>query len=153
MKNLLTTLTTIIAFAILTSAFAGSAKLDVCHIPPGNPENYHTIRISENALDAHLAHGDLEDGCLENCDTFCDDEDACTQDVLSRIDECICQPIPGPAVSCDDGNVCTIDSCQSLNACTYNTTNQTGIACDDGDGATVNDRCTNGVCAGVLPNQ
>ncbi|MEM0519442.1 hypothetical protein [Aequorivita flava] len=29
----------------------------VCHIPPGNPENMHTIYISKNAVRAHLAHG------------------------------------------------------------------------------------------------
>ena len=39
-------------------ALAQDAKVDVCHIPPGNPENAHTITISENALAAHLEHGD-----------------------------------------------------------------------------------------------
>ncbi|MCG2420186.1 hypothetical protein K8089_14245 [Aequorivita sp. F47161] len=29
----------------------------VCHIPPGNPENMHTIHVSVNAVRAHLAHG------------------------------------------------------------------------------------------------
>jgi|SRR5918997_2669869 hypothetical protein len=33
-------------------------KVTICHIPPGNPDNAHTIRVSENAVDAHLAHGD-----------------------------------------------------------------------------------------------
>jgi len=40
-----------------------AARVDVCHIPPGNPENAHTITISENALDAHLAHGDNTGAC------------------------------------------------------------------------------------------
>jgi hypothetical protein len=39
-------------------ALAAGAKVDVCHIPPGNPENPHTITISENAVDTHLEHGD-----------------------------------------------------------------------------------------------
>ncbi|PHK99200.1 hypothetical protein CGL56_07005 [Neolewinella marina] len=34
-------------------------KIMILHIPPGNPENAHNICISFNALDAHLAHGDL----------------------------------------------------------------------------------------------
>ena len=38
-------------------------KVDVCHIPPGNPDNAHTITISENALSAHLDHGDLVGAC------------------------------------------------------------------------------------------
>jgi hypothetical protein len=32
-------------------------KVAVCHIPPGNPANAHTICISENGVPAHLAHG------------------------------------------------------------------------------------------------
>ena len=42
----------------IPGALAQEAKVDVCHIPPGNPENAHTITISENALAAHLEHGD-----------------------------------------------------------------------------------------------
>ena len=36
----------------------GNHKVVICHIPPGNPENGHSIKISMNALPAHLAHGD-----------------------------------------------------------------------------------------------
>ncbi len=32
-------------------------KVAVCHIPPGNPANAHSICISENGVPAHLAHG------------------------------------------------------------------------------------------------
>ncbi|MBL7951667.1 MAG: hypothetical protein JNM62_08100 [Flavobacteriales bacterium] len=32
-------------------------KVAICHVPPGNPANAHTICISENAVPAHLAHG------------------------------------------------------------------------------------------------
>jgi LPXTG-motif cell wall-anchored protein len=38
-------------------------KVVVCHIPPGNPGNAHTIVVSENALPAHMAHGDTEGPC------------------------------------------------------------------------------------------
>ena len=40
-----------------------SASVDVCHIPPDNPDNAHTISISESALEDHLAHGDTEGAC------------------------------------------------------------------------------------------
>lgn len=38
----------------------------ICHIPPGNPSNAHTITISINALPAHLAHGDYIGACNGN---------------------------------------------------------------------------------------
>lgn len=41
------------------------AKVTICHIPPGNPGNAHTISVSRNALPAHLAHGDSEGPCPE----------------------------------------------------------------------------------------
>ena len=39
-------------------------KQAVCHIPPGNPDNAHTICISVNAVDKHLdLHGDHLGAC------------------------------------------------------------------------------------------
>ena len=35
----------------------------ICHIPPGNPGNEHTIFVGAPALPAHLAHGDLAAAC------------------------------------------------------------------------------------------
>lgn len=43
-------------------------KIEICHVPPGNPDNAHTIHISVNAMRAHLAHGDYMDECTENGD-------------------------------------------------------------------------------------
>ena len=117
--RLLTTtivLTLLLALASLP-AFAGN-KVDVCHLPPGNPDNWHTISVSENALNAHLGHGDLEGSCAENCETLCDDDDACTQDIESDFELCICKAEPRPAVDCDDSNPCTLDACTSEFGCT-----------------------------------
>jgi hypothetical protein len=41
-------------------------KVLICHIPPGNPENAHTLSVSVNAVPAHLAHGDTEGPCPED---------------------------------------------------------------------------------------
>jgi hypothetical protein len=41
-------------------------KVVVCHVPPGNPENPHTIEVGESAVPAHLAHGDTEGACAED---------------------------------------------------------------------------------------
>jgi hypothetical protein len=42
---------------------ASQGKVDICHIPPGNPANAHTINVSVNAVPAHLAHGDTLGAC------------------------------------------------------------------------------------------
>lgn len=54
--------------AALAINAASGEKIAVCHIPPGNPDNAHTIVISINALHAHLAHGDSIGGCSEQGD-------------------------------------------------------------------------------------
>lgn len=40
-------------------------KVTICHIPPGNTGNPHTLVISRAALQAHLAHGDQLGFCDE----------------------------------------------------------------------------------------
>jgi hypothetical protein len=38
-------------------------KVQICHIPPGNPENAHEIYVGEPSVEAHLAHGDKLGTC------------------------------------------------------------------------------------------
>ena len=40
-----------------------SSTTTICHIPPGNPANNHTITIGESAVSAHVGHGDIEMPC------------------------------------------------------------------------------------------
>lgn len=47
------------------SGSTDSKKTYVCHIPPGNPANAHTIHVGNSAVDAHLDHGDS----LGQCDS------------------------------------------------------------------------------------
>lgn len=42
---------------------ATERKVTICHYPPENPTNKHTIEIAESALGAHLAHGDTVGAC------------------------------------------------------------------------------------------
>ena len=49
--------------SLTAAAGKGSDKVVVCHIPPGNPANAHTISIGAPAVDAHLAHGDSLGEC------------------------------------------------------------------------------------------
>ena len=46
------------------SAQAAAPKVTICHIPPGNPSNAHTITIAAPAVPAHVAnHGDTLGPC------------------------------------------------------------------------------------------
>ena len=68
MKKKLTLAVLLVVLAILGVAAVSAdsqGKVDVCHIPPGNPDNAHLINVSWNAVPAHLAHGDQ----LYTCDT------------------------------------------------------------------------------------
>lgn len=99
---------------LVLGAPAWAAKVKICHVPPGNPANFHTITISENALQAHLGHGDLLGACFAHCDQLCDDGNACTIDACDAAEQCV---VTHPPVSCDDGNLCTIDSCDPAAGC------------------------------------
>lgn len=41
----------------------GVPKVQICHVPPGNPSNAHTIVVGQPAVDDHLAHGDSPGAC------------------------------------------------------------------------------------------
>jgi hypothetical protein len=46
------------------SAQAAVPKVTICHIPPGNPSNAHTITVGAPAVPAHMAnHGDTVGRC------------------------------------------------------------------------------------------
>jgi hypothetical protein len=42
---------------------AGTVKVTICHVPPGNPGNAHTITVGSEAVSAHMAHGDSVGVC------------------------------------------------------------------------------------------
>jgi hypothetical protein len=45
-------------------AQSGQEKVTICHFPPGNPENAHTIVVAAAAVPAHLQlHGDTLGEC------------------------------------------------------------------------------------------
>ena len=48
---------------------SNSKKVLICHYPPGNPGNAHTISISKNAVSTHKTHhGDTDGPCVANND-------------------------------------------------------------------------------------
>jgi hypothetical protein len=46
---------------------ANTKKTTICHIPPGNPANQHTLCVGNAAVSAHLAHGDHTGACDTEC--------------------------------------------------------------------------------------
>ena len=63
---------TVLILAIGLLAFVGLGVADsphvavtICHIPPGNPANAHEITVDNDAVPAHLAHGDNVGNCGE----------------------------------------------------------------------------------------
>lgn len=52
---------------VLADPSIGDEKMTICHVPPGNPENAHTIEISKNAWPAHSRnHGDYVGHCFKD---------------------------------------------------------------------------------------
>ena len=117
--------TLLLAAVLVFGAPAWAANVKVCHVPPGNPSNFHTITISDNALQAHLGHGDLLGSCFEHCDQLCDDGNACTVDACDATEHCAATH---PPVNCDDSNLCTVDSCDPASGCA-----NTPKVCQDAD--------------------
>ena len=63
---------------------ADTKKTTVCHIPPGNPANAHTICVGNSAVPHHVKnHGDLVGACQA---------------------ETMCPPPPPPHPSCTDSH-------------------------------------------------
>ena len=47
----------------IESTDACEVQQEICHVPPGNPSNEHTIWVGESAVPAHLRHGDYAGPC------------------------------------------------------------------------------------------
>lgn len=67
-------------WAAKENAYKKEHKVAICHIPPGNPDNAHTIKIDESAVEAHLDHGDDLGKCGEGNEEDNDDNDDGTDD-------------------------------------------------------------------------
>ncbi|MDY7092079.1 MAG: hypothetical protein SX243_03820 [Acidobacteriota bacterium] len=153
MKKLFPLVLFTLAVLALAVTPAWAAKQTICHFPPGNPANFHTITVGDKAVDAHVAnHGDLVGSCLANCEAICDDGNACTIDVEPNPDQCVCAAEPRDEVDCDDGNQCTADACDATNGTCLNDPGPlNGATCDDDDGATTGEACYEGSCDPPCP--
>ncbi|AFE06254.1 putative lipoprotein [Corallococcus coralloides DSM 2259] len=96
----------------------GLGRVTICHIPPGNPANAHSITVGLPAVAAHLRHGDTLGACEGETPTDggTSEPDAGTTDGGSGGDidagpQCIPE---GNECSLEDGqeNCCDSLSCQ-----------------------------------------
>lgn len=102
----------------------------ICHVPPGNPGNAHTLEVGAAAAEVHLAHGDFLGVCPGGpclSDSDCDDGNLCngieTCDLVAG-----CQL--GTPLNCDDGNVCNgAETCDPASGCQ----DGTPLNCNDGN--------------------
>ncbi len=103
---------------------------------------------TDSCAGGSCVHGVATDG------TPCDDQNPGTFD-----DHCIagaCVGTPGGdecdiVNDCYDGDPCTDHECN--NGFCLHINHPDGEQCNDGDSNTINDRCLNGVCAGVVPGE
>ncbi len=85
--RLRSSLSLLVVLALMVPALAASAgpkeKTELCHVPPGNPGNAHTISVGGKAADAHLRHGDTLGPCSVERPGSVDDDDASSDDTTS----------------------------------------------------------------------
>jgi outer membrane protein OmpA-like peptidoglycan-associated protein len=74
------------------------SKAKVCHIPPGNPFNAHTICVGQPAVQAHLDHGDY----LGKCHPGCEHRDVCkSQKCCTYTKKCECNEYNSQCPPCN----------------------------------------------------
>lgn len=95
----------IAAALVLVGSAAMAAKVDICHVPPGDPGNAHTINVAQSAVGAHLGHGDTLGACECAADADCADANLCDVDHCVR-GKCTHTPVGCPAQPCVQNLVC-----------------------------------------------
>ena len=77
-----------------------NGKVTICHVPPGNPDNAHTISVSPNAANAHLGHGDFCGPCEA---AMCSEDADCGEGQICVDGECVTPPGCQTDDDCDEG--------------------------------------------------
>jgi hypothetical protein len=83
------------------AAVAANPKVPVCHMLPGEYDNWNTINVSQRALDGHMNHGDMSGACNSFAESLCSDGNFCTADSCDAQSGCVNTPI----ALCGDGTL------------------------------------------------
>lgn len=109
------------AMLMASGAMAGPQKVDICHVPPGDPSDAHTISVSGNSVSAHLRHGDTLGPCppdvfvgREVCECY-DPNTGQVIDALTQYGECL-PLVPGLCSGSEWQDAC-LQYCVSQVAC------------------------------------
>ena len=88
-------LAALVLLAPTAAATGGQEKVEICHVPPGNPDNPQTLRVGAKAVEAHLKNhpGDSVGPCQDPC--VCDDGDLCTHDACGDCNGTHCYIVGG----------------------------------------------------------
>jgi len=105
-------------------AWAANDNVTICHVPPGNPGNTHTITVAPSAIPAHLRHGDgvcapgNEDCCFNSgtstaiCTNLATDTSNCgvCGNVCSPLEACV-------SGACEERCPCVGGNCGNAPSC------------------------------------
>jgi len=126
------------ALVVASPAFAQGNRVQICHVPRGNPGNVQMITVSANAQNAHMRHGDHLPL------TFFTDADGDGFGAGSGVLQCTAPPGTAPnAGDCNDGNPAinpgADEQCNGIDDNCNAIVDDTPDA--DGDGYTICDDC------------
>ena len=93
-------------------------KITICHVPPGDPANAHTIAVSPFALNAHLEHGDQTGVCAPVCignGSACSSDERCCSGICR--DGTCARPCTANGSTCQSASDCCSNLCSAEGIC------------------------------------
>jgi hypothetical protein len=145
---------TAIAALIPSRALAQSKLVTICHVPPGNPANAHTITVGEAAAQRHLEQhpGDTMGSCQTSPTTTTSTSTSTstttpTTSTSTSTTSTTTMCLPNGSSPCTDDSRCCSGNCENGKCCIpeEQETSVFGF-CDTDDQCCVGLVCIDGIC-------